>query len=308
MRLMSHVIEKRAKLPRAVVSRSGGTSGRRARRSRTGPSQREQVLDSEPAAKEGSRQRRTGAGGERREPAAKEGSRQRRTGAGSERREPAAKEGRPERRRGSEERERRKRAGSEELGELMQTWLTAYGTPGQKMLLSLSGTLGEGEQISHTATGSSFPACAFWLLEILGTACLREWSEKERFPETGCNTPPWQDRKITLFSGCGDAHTTLARPHQVPFCCAGWEAVRQSHRCSGSRDSAAGKLQRRLPGPAPQNGPPLTGVSQRMEQLQPPGHSCEIRKQHRGLAEGLTWNTAPTGAALGTLAWEDEPR
>nr|XP_026648351.1 uncharacterized protein LOC106629329 isoform X3 [Zonotrichia albicollis] len=32
------------------------------------------------------------------------------------------------------------------------------------------------------------------------------------------------------------------------------------------------------------------------------------RKQHRGLAEGLSPGTAPAGAALGTLAQEDEPR
>ncbi|XP_056370032.1 uncharacterized protein LOC130265178 isoform X1 [Oenanthe melanoleuca] len=39
---------------------------------------------------------------------------------------------------------------------------------------------------------------------------------------------------------------------------------------SGAGFSAVGKLQRRLPGTAPQNGPPPTGLPQRMGQLQPP--------------------------------------
>lgn len=75
------------------MSRSGGTSGGRARQSRTGPSHPEQALGSEPAGMDGSRESRTGAGREGREPGEQNGNPERRKGAGGAGKEPRAKEG-----------------------------------------------------------------------------------------------------------------------------------------------------------------------------------------------------------------------
>ncbi|XP_017582155.1 PREDICTED: uncharacterized protein LOC108444805 [Corvus brachyrhynchos] len=69
-------------------------------------------------------------------------------------------------------------------------------------------------------------------------------------------------------------------------------------RCT-RRDSAVGKLQRRLPGTAPPNGPSPTELSRRTGRLQPPGPSCEIRTQHRGRAEGLSLGRGPSRSGPG---------
>ncbi|XP_071287479.1 uncharacterized protein [Agelaius tricolor] len=97
------------------------------------------------------------------------------------------------------------------------------------------------------------------------------------------------------------------RPFQAALCAWGdlWVSagMDEAFRSSGSGDSAAGKLQRRLPGTAPQNGPSPNGVSQRMEQLQPPGHSCEIRDcLHAGNSTGTG-----QGAQPGTRPQQEQP-
>ncbi|XP_041315541.1 translation initiation factor IF-2-like [Pyrgilauda ruficollis] len=77
-------------------------------------------------------------------------------------------------------------------------------------------------------------------------------------------------------------------------------ACRQQSSCGEAAEEGARRC-------SPERASPA-GVSQRMGQLQPPRHSREIRKQHGDWPRGSAWDTAPTEAALGTLARQDEPR
>ncbi|XP_056370041.1 uncharacterized protein LOC130265178 isoform X2 [Oenanthe melanoleuca] len=86
---------------------------------------------------------------------------------------------------------------------------------------------------------------------------------------------------------------------------------------SGAGFSAVGKLQRRLPGTAPQNGPPPTGLPQRMGQLQPPVipvnfeteemllHHVPRRAPASFCSQGWDWETPPRREWH--LAWLQSP-
>ncbi|XP_056353533.1 basic salivary proline-rich protein 2-like isoform X2 [Oenanthe melanoleuca] len=107
-------------------------------------------------------------------------------------------------------------------------------------------------------------------LSLPGSASGTTLSQASRLLSAPSRPPsrPGKRRKTQITSRKKEQPAELPEPSPCPQ--PGAASRRRQLLSQPEKDSAVGKLQRRLPGTAPQNGPPPTGLPQRMGQLQPP--------------------------------------